>query len=156
MPREMKDLAPQELLALAVEVERSNTRRLRAFAATFAGYDEEVSRRFEELAEEEVAHEARIVEWYGNRFADPLPGIGEFDVEGVVESMDLDDPEHLIFDSLDPERVFHLALEAERRAQSFYQSAAESTRDEELRELLEELARMEEGHARWLEERVKS
>jgi rubrerythrin len=152
----MKDLALKEVLALAVEVERSNARRFRAFASTFAGYDEEVSRRFEELAEEEVAHEARLVEWYGKRFADPLPEIGEFDVEGVVESIDLDDAEHLIFGSLDPDEVFRLALEAERRARSFYRSAARSTRDQDLRRLLEDLARMEEDHAGWLEERAKS
>lgn len=48
--RRFEELTPAEVFALAIHIERANTRRFRAFAQAFRGYDEEVARRFEELA----------------------------------------------------------------------------------------------------------
>ncbi len=39
MTRPIEPLAAREVLALAVNVERANARRFRAFADAFAGYD---------------------------------------------------------------------------------------------------------------------
>jgi rubrerythrin len=79
----------------------------------------------------------------------------EEDVKGVIESIDMDDPEHLIFDSLKPEQVYELALKAERSARSFYQQAAAATEDKELTAFYLELGNMEKDHEEWLEKRLK-
>ncbi len=156
MSRRIENLSAKEVLALAIHVERANTRRFRAFADVFAQYDEAAAARFEELAQEEAHHESLLKERYGSRFDGPIPIIDEMEVEGVVESVDMEDPECLIFASLEPDRVYELALKAEVGAQEFYRKAADATSDDELALLYRELEGMEDEHRTWLEERIRS
>lgn len=145
--RRFESLSSPEVMALAIHVERSNTRRLLAFADVFREYDRSLTARFEELAAEEQAHEALLADQFHKRFGAVIPVVEEADVAEVIESFDLDDGEHLIFDSLPPVRAYELVLHAERAAEKFYQRAAGQSSDAELRTLYEELARMEGEHA---------
>ena len=149
-----ESLSPMEVLALAVHVERANAARFHAFADVFRGYDATVTLRFEELAAEEQEHEARLVAVFERRAGGPIPILEETEVEGVIESVDMDDAEHLIFDSLKPKRVYELALLAERGARDFYRRAAAASKDAELVALYGELAEMERDHEAWLENRL--
>lgn len=156
MSRPIESLSPQEVLALAIEVERANTLRFRAFANVFRGYDAAVADRFEELAREEEGHEALLIQRFREQFGDEIPRVEESDVEGVIESPDLDDSEALIFDSVPPEHVYHLALKAEQGARAFYRQAASATPDSGLASLFWALAGLEDEHVAWLEEKLKA
>ncbi len=154
MKRSLSELSPREVLSLAINVEKANAERFQSFADAFRGYDEEVADRFAELSQEEVEHEAMIRERYDERFGGEVLPIGEQDVSGVVEAIDLDDAEHQIFDTLTPRRVYELTLVAEQFAHNFYQQALEQTTDPELAELYRELCEFEEGHEDWVEKRL--
>jgi rubrerythrin len=156
MSRPIESLSPQEVLALAIEIERANTLRFSAFANVFRGYDTAVADRFEELAREEEDHEARLVQHFRDQFGQEIPHVKESEVQGVIESPDLDDPEALIFDSVPPEHVYHLALKAEQGARAFYRKAASATADAGLASLFWALASLENDHVAWLEEKIKA
>jgi rubrerythrin len=155
MIRKLQDLSPKEMLALAISIEQSNQKALRNFSGMFDGYDSEVSRNFEEMAVEEGRHEDILQQKFEKKFKGPVPEITNFDVEEVVEAVDMDDSEHLIFDSLKARQVYQLAYEAEKRAKSFYEKAVKTVKDQELASLFKELAAMEGDHAAWLEKKIK-
>lgn len=153
--RRFEELTPAEVFALAIHIERANTRRFRAFAQAFRGYDEEVARRFEELAREEESHEWQLQQEFQRHFGDFIPSVDETDVDAVVESPDLDDAEHQIFDSLKPLRVYELALQAERAAQAFYLRAAVACQDPHLARFYQDFAQMEGDHVAWFEQKIR-
>lgn len=150
MTRPVESLKPVEVVALAIHVERANASRLRAFRDAFRGYDDAVAARFGELAAEEDQHEALLVARFRTQFGHEIPRVDEAEVDGVIESVDLDDGEHHLFDSLKPERVFELALRAEKGAQEFYRRAAACASDANLARLFQELGAMEDEHVAWL------
>lgn len=156
MSRTLETLSPKEVLALAIHVEQSNSRRFRAFAEVFQGYDPEVAQRFEELAVEEDHHEQLLDAQFRKSFGGTLPPLDQVDISDVVEAVDLDDGEHLIFDTLKPRRVYELALQAELGAQEFYRRAIAKAGDATLAALYRELAEMETGHASFLEEKLRT
>ena len=104
---------------------------------------------------EELSHEKILLQLFQDRFKEPVPVLDRFDVEDVVEAYDLDDSEHLIFDSLKAKQVYQLAYEAENRAKTFYQRAMLSVQDKDLAETFRKLASLETEHAAWLEEKRK-
>lgn len=155
MSRALESLSPREVLAVAVQVEVANAERFRTFANLFRGYDDRVSQRFRELAAEEDGHRRILEDRYRSLFEDEIPVIEEVEVQGVIESVDLDDAEHMIFDTLAPDQVYELALRAELGAQEFYRRAAGATADDRTRDLFRELAEMEDSHASWLQDRIR-
>ena len=154
--RSFGDLSPREIFALAIHIEQANTRRFRAFADVFRGYDEEVARRFEELAREEENHEWQLTEEFRRHFGESIPALDESDVDGVIESPDLDDAEHQIFDSLAPLRVYELGLQAEQEARAFYLRAAAACQDPQLASFYRDFADMENDHAAWFEQKIRA
>ncbi len=155
MKRKLQDLSPKEVLALAISIERSNQKALHNFSEMFDGYDDEVSRNFEEMSQEESSHEELLQSKFQKLFKGPVPEVDNFDVEEVVEAFDMDDSEHLIFDSLKAKQVYQLAYEAEKRAKSFYEKAMKTVNDKELASLFKDLAALEGDHASWLEKKIK-
>jgi rubrerythrin len=151
MTKKIQDLTPKEVLALAISIEQSNSKALGNFSHMFEGYDDEVSRQFGEMAHEEDKHEFLLTQRFKKMFEGPVPVVSNFDVEEVVEAFDLDDSEHLIFDSLKVKKVYQLVLESEERAKSFYQKASKAMKDHVLKNLFQALAEMEGDHAEWLE-----
>lgn len=154
MARAFRDLSPREVLSLAVEVERANARRFRAFADLFRGYDDEAGRKFEELEREEKDHERMLAEEFRQEFGRAPDAIEECDVQEVVEAVDLDDAEDMIFDAMNPRKVFDLTLRAEEGARAFYRRAAAEAADEKLRRLYERLADMENEHVAWAKQKL--
>jgi rubrerythrin len=148
--RSFKDLSPREVLALAIHVERANARKFRAFADAFRGHQDTVADRFDELAVEEENHEATLRRTFEEQFDADIPKVEEADVAEVIESPDLDDAETFIFDSMAPQRVYELALDAEEGARRFYQRAAEAASDQKLAELYRTLSDSEDDHVKWL------
>ena len=155
MKRKLQELSGQEVLALAISVEKSNQKALLNYSAMFDGYDHEVSLNFAELASEENHHEDLLLQQYKKTFKGTPPVMDPMDVEEVVEALDFDDSEHLIFDSLKAKKVFQLAYEAEVRAVNFYTQAQQIVKDKDLAALFKKLAAMEGDHAGWLEDKLK-
>jgi rubrerythrin len=154
MSRSFRDLQPHEVLALAIAVESRNAQRYDSFALLFAG--DEAGSLFLEMRDEELAHRNALQVMYHSRFGDRPCALDEADVDEVVEAVDIDDAEHLIFDSMTRSKVFEAALRAELGAQQFYTALSESVQDEELLALYRRLAAYEQGHLTALENRIHS
>ncbi len=156
MTRKISELSPKEVLALAVRIEQANGKLMRNFAGAFLSYDKNAAEKFLELAEEEDLHEAWLTEKFKRRFKGLIPPINEFDVEGVKEVIEWDEPKSLIVDGVEADKVYQLALEAENRARLFYQEAGTVAADKSLMLLFRQLAKMENDHAGWLEEKIQT
>lgn len=145
--RRFQELSAPEVLALAIDVERSNAGRLETLADLFTDYDADVHALFLRLRDEELAHRAMLERAWTERFGNErLPVISEIDVEGVVEAVDVEHGEHAIFDDLKVEDALRMVQRAEEAARAFYIRAVESTADETLRRLYQELADLENDH----------
>lgn len=154
MTRKLEELSPKEILAVAISVEQNNQKTLRNFSEMFEGYDEEVSKNFEEMAKEEASHEEFLNQKFKKMFKGPVPAMTPHDVEEVIEAIDLDDSEFLIFDSLKARQVYQLAWETEKKAREFYEKASKTVKDHVLKNLFKELAEMEKEHAGWLDQKL--
>ena len=154
--RRFETLQPKEIIGLAIHIERSNARRFRTFADSFRGYDEQVARRFDELAQEEDEHERMLIQKFREHFEGEIPSVKERDIDAVIESVDLDDAEHHIFDSFRPLDVYRVALRAEEMARSFYNRAAAVCPDSPLVGIYRELGAMEDDHVGWLEGKIRA
>lgn len=152
--REFKDLRPHEVLALAIDIERANQRRLETFADLFLNRDEEVSLTFRGLALEEDDHRRELEGRYQQYFKDIPCSVEEGEVAGVIEAVDLEDGEHLIFNDLSVLRALELALQAEKAALAFYRQAQASAANPALKALYGELADFEIDHRTALEIKI--
>jgi rubrerythrin len=156
MKKNIQELSPMEILALAIHIEKENQKAFISFSEMFEGYDEDVVLKFKELSKEESLHEAVLSKKFTDLFGDAkIPEITEFDVEEVVEAFDIDDSEHLIFDSLKSKKIYQLALAAEKRAFQFYLNASQKVKNSELSKLFKELSELENSHSNWIEEKLK-
>ncbi len=155
MKRKLQELSAKEVLGLAISIENSNQKALLNYSGMFHGYDDQVSKNFAELASEENLHRELLLKQYKKSYKGAPPKMDPFDVEEVVEALDFDDSEHLIFDSLKAKKVFQLAHEAETRAVNFYKRAQKAVKNKDLVALFKKLAAMEGEHASWLEDKIK-
>ena len=154
MSRSIRDLKPQEVLALAVAVESRNAERYAAFAHIFSTYNDEASRLFDEMRDEELAHRAVLQRMYRDRYGDQEYAIDEADVDEVVEAVDIDDAEYLVFNDITRRQVFEAALRAEQGARRFYAALSGTVQDAALLGLYRQLAEYEEDHVAALEARM--
>lgn len=155
MSRKISELKPEEILALAIHLERANGRHLRLFADAFEGRDPEAAQKFRELAAEENRHEEWLLEKFKRRFTGPVPSVGEFDVEGVMEILQWEAQGENFYEDLKGSKIFQLALESENRARKFYQDAVPLTNDKSVSLLFRVLAAMEQDHVDWLVKKIK-
>jgi len=156
MKSKIQNLSPQEVLQLAISIERSNYLSLKTFSQFFEGQNElDIALRFTEMANEELEHEAILKRRYVEMF-------GEYQPEAV--NVDLDGPERElmlnVFKGKDAaffdraRKVYELALIGENRAREFYQEAATLAGQEPLKLLFNQLAVMEDNHGAWLEKKL--
>src|SRR5579871_5780281 len=154
MSRSIRDLKPQEVLALAVAVETRNAERYAAFAHIFTTYNDEGSRLFTEMRDEELAHRAVLQKLYRERYGDQEVPIDEADVDEVVEAVDIDDAEYLVFNDFTRQQVFEAALRAEQGARRFYGDLLGTKQEEDVLALYRQLAEYEQDHVAALETRM--
>ena len=154
--RRFEELTPRQVMALAIDIERGNARRFRTFAEVFQGYDDQVTARFIELADEEDSHERVLLQTFQQQFGDEVPAVAEDDVDVVIEAFDLVDAEQQIFDAMEPIRVYELALRSEKMAHDFYDRAAAACGQPLLVEMYRQLADMEDDHVAWFEDKIRS
>jgi erythrin-vacuolar iron transport family protein len=135
------DLSEQEILALAITNEEEDSRIYRGFAEGLREKFSASAKVFDEMAEEEVRHRTMLFDLYRTKFGEYLPLIRRQDVKGFIQKKPLWLTRPL---GLDEVRKFAEAMEFE--AARFYRQAARSARDASIRQLLLELAEIEDQH----------
>ncbi|HKN11051.1 MAG TPA: ferritin family protein [Pseudomonadota bacterium] len=135
------DLSEQEILALAITNEEEDSRIYRGFAEGLREKFSASAKVFDEMAEEEVRHRTMLFDLYRTKFGEYLPLIRRQDVKGFIAKKPLWLTRPL---GLDEVRKYAEAMEFE--AARFYRQAARSARDASIRQLLLELAEIEDQH----------
>ena len=135
------ELSEQEILALAITNEEEDSRIYRGFAEGLREKFGASAKVFDEMADEEVRHRNMLFDLYRSKFGEYLPLIRRQDVKGFIQKKPLWLVRPL---GLDEVRKFAETMEFE--AARFYRKAAHSTRDASVRQLLLELAEIEDQH----------
>jgi rubrerythrin len=135
------DLSEQEILALAITNEEEDSRIYRGFAEGLRETFAASAKVFDEMADEEVRHRSMLFDLYRSKFGDYLPLIRRQDVKGFIQKKALWLARPL---GLDEVRKYAQAMEFE--AARFYRKAALTARDASIRQLLDELAEIEDEH----------
>jgi len=135
------DLTEQEILALAITNEEEDSRIYRGFAEGLREKFSASAKVFDEMAEEEVRHRTMLFDLYRSKFGEYLPLIRRQDVKGFIQKKPLWLARPL---GLDEVRNYAEAMEFE--AARFYRTAARAARDASIRQLLDELAEIEDEH----------
>src|SRR5580658_10825750 len=128
------DLTEQEVLALAISNEDEDNRIYRSFADALRGSYSDTAEMYDKMAQEEIGHRDMLLDLHRRKFGDFLPLIRRQDVKGFVTRTPIWLNSTL---SLDATRKF--AEEMEYETARFYRKAAESAKDEAVRDLLKRL-----------------
>jgi erythrin-vacuolar iron transport family protein len=139
--RRFSDLTEQEVLALAVSNEEEDHRIYRGFAEGLRENYPASAKVFDEMAQEESHHRARLIDLYKSKFGEYLPFIRRQDVKGFIHHKPL-----WLTRPLGLEQVRKYAQAMEYETARFYRRAAQATQDASIRELLDELAEAEDEH----------
>ncbi|HEX6213083.1 MAG TPA: ferritin family protein [Methylomirabilota bacterium] len=143
--RQFKNLSEQEVLALAISSEEDDARIYRWYAQRLRADYPQSARVFDEMAVEEDAHRASLIEEHRRRFGEAIPLVRREHVAGFYNRR----PVWLI-ENLGLERIRDEAARMEKEARDFYQRAAQRATDAGTRQLLGRLAAAESGHeATW-------
>ena len=150
--KRFSDLTEQEILALAISNEEEDSRIYRGFAEGLREQYAASAKVFDEMADEEVRHRTMLFDLYRSKFGDYLPLIRRHDVKGFIHKTPL-----WLVRPLGIKDVRKYAEDMEFEAARFYRRASETTRDASTRQLLLELAEIEDQHegiAHQLEEQI--
>ena len=139
--RPFESLSEQEVLALAISAEEDDMRIYRSYAEGLREPFPATAAVFDDMAEEESEHRARLIELHRKRFGDRIPLIRREHVRGYFER-----PPDWLVRPLPLERTRERARKMEEQAEAFYRAAAARTSDAETRRLLGDLAQAESGH----------
>jgi rubrerythrin len=139
--RQFKNLTEQEILGLAISSEEDDARLYRWYAERLRADYPATARALEEMAVEEDAHRAELIETHRRRFGDAIPLIRREHVAGFYERR----PVWLV-QNLGLDRVRQEVTRMEVDARDFYQRAAQRTSDAATRQLLGRLAATEYQH----------
>ena len=139
--RPFDTLSEQEMLALAISSEEDDGRIYRAYADGLREQFPQSAKVFDEMAEEEDGHRARLIERHRARFGERIPLIRREHVRGYYERK----PDWLVR-PLGIDTVRAQAEKMEADAYRFYIEAAKRTGDAETRKLLGDLAVAEKSH----------
>jgi erythrin-vacuolar iron transport family protein len=139
--KRFSDLTEQEILALAISNEEEDSRIYRGFAEGLREQYAASAKVFDEMADEEVRHRTMLFDLYRSKFGDYLPLIRRHDVKGFIHKKPL-----WLVRPLGIKDVRKFAEDMEFEAARFYRRASETTRDASTRQLLLELAEVEDQH----------
>src|SRR5438477_4425793 len=141
MARNFDSLSEREMLALAIDLEATDSRIYGDFAEGLKENYPTSAEVFTKMREEEITHRNRLFEMYKERFGDHIPLIRREDVKGFIKRRPVWMTRPL---GLEAVRKQASAMEAETR--QFYTSAARCMTDVRTKALLDELAEQEKSH----------
>ncbi len=140
--RSFDSLSEREILALAIALEEEDEKIYADFVDGLKDTFPSSAAVFEAVREEEVGHRQRLIELFQQKFGEHIPHIRRDDVKGFVKRR----PVWLVRPlGLDTVRKQAESMEVETRR--FYEKAAARTQDASIRQLLDNLAGEERGHA---------
>jgi rubrerythrin len=136
-----RDLTEPQLLALAVSLEEEDGRIYDDFSAALRADFPDTASLFQRMSAEESQHRQRLIEAFKKRFGEHIPMLRRHDVKGFS-------PRRATwrFGPLQPEKARREAARMEMETRRFYEAAAQKTKDAEVRQVLEDLAKAEQQH----------
>jgi len=135
MPKTLKDLTAQELLALAIQTEEEDGRIYADLAEGISKDYPETAKSLKTMHDEEDGHRHRLIELYRQKFGEHIPLIRRHDVKGFITRKPLWLTNHLTVPMIRNE------IETmEDEARNFYRLAIDQTNDASVRQLLGDLA----------------
>ncbi len=140
--RRFSDLSEREILALAISLEEEHVRIFRDYAEGLRENFPASAKVFEEMAEQENDHRARLFALYREKFGEHIPLIRRQDVRGFIRHRPLWTVRPLGLD-----KVRQQAEVIELETQQFYARAMQQTTDAGIRKLLGDLEQEERSHA---------
>ncbi|HEY4300306.1 MAG TPA: ferritin family protein [Candidatus Didemnitutus sp.] len=143
----IRELTAPQILALAISAEEEDGRIYRDFAERLRADFPATAELFVQMADEESGHRHRLLELYRRRFGEHLPLIRRQDVKGFPTRQ----PSWL-GQTLRPGRARTEAALMEMGSRRFYETAAQSTDDVAIRQLLGDLAHEELRHEKKAEQ----
>lgn len=141
MSRRFTDLSEPEVLALAISLEEEDARIYADFAERLGEAYPATVEMLRSMAAEEREHARRLTESFHANFGPHIPLIRRGDVRGFIPRKPI-----WLLRSLSLQQIRHTVDSMEAEAARFYLHAAQGSRSESLRHLLEELAREEDKH----------
>src|SRR5438105_7875677 len=141
MAKNFKDLSEQEILALAISSEETDTRIYADFAAGLKTDYPATAQIFKEMEAEEDEHRRELIEEYRRRFGEHIPLIRREDVKGFVHRKPV-----WMIRPLGIKTVRRQAEIMETETRRFYERAAGKVSDASTRKLLGDLAEAERKH----------
>ncbi len=140
--RAFDSLTEREILALAIALEEEDEKIYADFADGLKESFPSSAAVFEGMREEEIGHRQRLIDLFRRKFGEHIPHVRREDVKGFVKRK----PIWLVRPlGLDTVRKQAESMEIETRR--FYEKAAARTQDASIRQLLDNLAMEERGHA---------
>ena len=140
--RSFDSLSEREILALAIALEEEDEKIYADFADGLKDTFPSSAAVFEGVREEEVGHRQRLIELFRQKFGEHIPHVRREDIKGFVKRR----PVWLVRPlGLDTVRKQAESMEVETRR--FYEKAAARSQDASIRQLLDNLAMEERGHA---------
>jgi rubrerythrin len=114
----------------------------------------EARKMFDWLSDFEAAHESRLMNTRKDLFADPvMEGYAHFPVADDQTSSESRSSE--IHPDMTEAQILMLGIEAEESARAYYLERADATSNDDVKSMLQHLARDEERHMQILSEQLK-
>jgi rubrerythrin len=145
--RTFESLSEREILALAIALEEEDEKIYADFSDGLKETFPASAAVFDGMREEEIGHRQRLIELFRQKFGEHIPHIRREDVKGFVKRRPVWLARPL---GLDVVRKQAESMEVETRM--FYERAAARSEDASIRQLLDNLAMEERGHASTAEE----
>jgi rubrerythrin len=147
MPKTLKDLTAQEVLALAIQAEEEDGRIYADLAERVRKDYPETAKSLLAMHDEEDGHRHRLLGIYRERFGDHIPLIRRQDVKGFITR------KPIWLNAILTVPMIRREVESmEQEARNFYQAAIAQTSDAAVRQLLGDLAAEESKHYELAEE----
>jgi rubrerythrin len=150
MSKQFADLNDREILALAISLEEEDSHIHLDFIERLKASYRETSAILQSMYEEELSHFTRLKALFHQRFGDHLPLVRRQDVKGFLKRKPI-----WLELTLKPRRVLSTVLNMEAESRRFYQDAINKVTSADIRQLLEDLAVVEEDHQDLLVDKIK-
>jgi rubrerythrin len=138
---------PTELMSIALQAEREAIRRYTSLTIRMReANNESAARLFERMVEEEIQHEALLLQWMSQEGIQEDPNISPVKWADPQVSTEYNDDARSAYHST-PYRALAFAVHNEEIAFRFYTHVAAHSKNEIVRQHAETLAREELGHA---------
>ena len=141
MAKRLKDLTPQEILALAIASEEEDGRIYADLAERMRTDYPSTANMLQSMHDEEDGHRKRLIDLYQSKFGEHIPLIRRQDVRGFLSRKPL-----WLTRSLTVEMIRQEIESMEQQAENFYRTAASQMTDAGVRQLLDDLAAEEGRH----------